>query len=551
MHTLKAPFTQRRRGMLAAGCCLLLCLAASGQQAMRSLPARPNILWITCEDLSPFLPPYGDSTVQTPYLSQLASEGITFTRMFSTYGVCGPSRASIITGMYPTAIGAMHMRTGTVHQDIPWLPNYEAVPPPAVKCFTEYLRAAGYFCSNNKKTDYQFRCPVTAWDENGKNAHWRHRRPGQPFFAVFNIEITHESRLWTRQQQPLRVDPGAVPAPPYYPQHDPVIRRNIARMYDNVMVMDRQVGTLLEQLRADGLLDSTIIFFFSDHGGPLAWYKREASDRGTRVPFLVRFPDGRQAGGRDSALHSLVDLAPTLLSLAGLPLPTHLQGQAFLGPRRAAPRAYVFTARDRMDEQYDLIRAVHDGRYQYIRNYVPGVPYYHDNAYRMHMPMMQEILRLRDADSLNAPLKRWFSPKAPEELYDTRRDPFELHNLAADPRYDTLRQRLAAALDRWIVRTGDRGFMQESALINMQWPGGRQPVTATPEFRVREDQGRPLLEMVCATRGASIAYRLAGDSPGHWRLYSGPLPLAKGQRLQAKAIRIGFAESAAAEYTGP
>lgn len=516
---------------------------------LTSAQKHPNILWITCEDISPFIPSFGDSTIETPNLSALAKDGICFTRMFSVYGVCGPSRSAIITGMYPSSIGSMDMRTGTVHQDIPYLPNYEAVPPPEVKCFTEYLRAAGYYCTNKSKTDYQFKSPVTAWDENGKNATWRHRKPGQPFYSVVNIEITHESRIWVRKDKPLRVDPAKVKVPPYFPQNNAVIRKDIARMYDNIMLLDERVGEVIDELRKDHLLDSTIIIFSSDHGGPIAWYKREPYDRGTHIPFIVRFPDKRRAGTRDEELHSLIDIAPTLLSLAGIRPPAYLQGQAFLGAEKAPRlRKYIYTARDRMDEQYDLIRAVRDKRYQYVRNYDPDIPAYHNNAYRLHMPMMQEILRLKAKDSLNAPLKRWFSAKPAEELYDVQTDPFELKNLAYDTAYTPVLKRMRAALNAWERQTKDKGFMQEKDLIQLMWPGLHQPVTQAPKLELQQTGDNQLVKISCSTPGASIAYRFNTSPEGYWHLYTHPVVLPEGKSIRAKAIRIGYKESEEVSY---
>ena len=542
----------RERSATGAPIAILLLLFLFCQSSAAA-QHRPNILWITCEDLSPFLPAYGDSTIQTPNLSWLAGEGIRFTRMFSTYGVCGPSRSAIITGMYPTAIGAMDMRTGTARQTVSYLPDYEAVPPPKVKCFTEYLRAAGYYCVNNAKTDYQFKVPVTAWDENGKNASWRHRKPGQPFFAVFNIEATHESNLWTRADQPLRVDPDKVPVPPYFPENNPVIRKDLARMYDNIMRMDRAVGHLLDELKADHLLDSTIIIFCSDHGGPIAWYKREVYDRGTHIPFIVRFPDQKNAGTKEEELHSLVDIAPTVLSLAGLHPPAYLQGQAFLGKEKAPhPRAFVFTARDRMDEQYDLIRAVRNKRYQYVRNYDPDIPRYHDNAYRLHMPMMQEILRLKAAKQLTPALKSWFARKPAEELYDLQTDPYELHNLAAEHGLADVLTRMRAALTDWEDQTRDKGFMQEIDLVKLMWPGLQQPVTDPPNIQIQPSAGKAKrMQITCSTPGASIAYRWNNDPPGYWHLYTHPVAVqTKNQAvsLRTKAIRIGYKESKEVVY---
>lgn len=514
--------------------------------------SKPNIIWITCEDISSFLPFYGDSTIETPNLSRLTAESVRFTRMFSVYGVCGPSRSSIITGMYPNSIGAMNMRTGTVNKDYSYLPNYEATPPPEVKCFTEYLRAAGYYCTNNTKTDYQFKTPITAWDENIKTATWKNRAPGQPFFSVFNFEMTHESRIWTRQNQPLRVDPAKVQVPPYFPQNNWVIRKDIARMYDNIMLLDEAIGKLLEELRKDNLFDSTIVFFYSDHGGPIAWYKREPYDRGTLVPFTVRFPDKRGAGTINEELHSFVDLAPTMLSLAGLNIPEYLQGQAFLGTKEAKkPRQDIFTARDRMDEGYELIRSVRDKQYRYVRNYDPGLLKYDNNKYRENMPMMQEILRLKDKDSLNGPLQSWFSPKLPEELYDVQKDPFELKNLANDANYSNVLYRLRNEEVIWVTQTRDKGFMQEKDLINLMWPGMVQPVTSKPVIaKITNSRKESVLQIKCKTPGASIAYRLSTDPTNAWHLYSEAISLASGKSVQAKAIRIGYKESAESIYPG-
>jgi len=341
------------------------------------------------------------------------------------------------------------------------------------------------------------------------------------------------------------VAPDKVPVPPYYPQDNPVIRNNIARMYDNIMMMDKRVGELIDELKEDHLLDSTIIIFSSDHGGPLAWYKREVYDRGTHIPLIVRVPDKRHAGTKDEELHSLVDIAPTMLSLAGIPIPKYLQGQSFLGAKKAVhPRKYIYTARDRMDEQYDLIRAVRDKRYQYVRNYNPDIRRYHNNAYRLHMPMMQEILRLKAKDSLNAPLKRWFSTKPVEELYDVQKDPFELHNLANDVAYLPVLKRMRAALNAWELETRDKGFMQEIDLIKLMWPGLKQPETHTPKIEVlQQTENEKLLKITCATPGASIAYRLNTDPKGYWHLYLHPVSLSDHSSIKAKAIRIGYIES--------
>lgn len=517
---------------------------------------RPNILWITCEDMSANLPSYGDQTVATPTIDRLVREGVRYTHMYSTAGVCAPSRSAIISGMYQTSIGTQHMRTNTASlkrraADPPDIPNYDAVPPPNVKCFTEYLRASGYFCTNNSKTDYQFGNPITAWDENSPKAHWRNRTDkSQPFFSVFNLMVTHESQIWERASKPLRVNPAKVVVPPYYPD-TPIIRRDLARYYDNIMVMDSLAGRILGQLETDGLLENTIVVFYSDHGACLPWYKRELCERGTHVPFVVRFPGKRQAGPRqaggpafrsrlagttDTELHSFVDLAPTMLSLAGVPIPKYMQGQAFLGQQQAKARQAIFGARDRMDEHYDMVRMMRDGRYRYIRNFMPEKPNYQDIAYRKQMPLMQEILRLREAGQLPAVTTRWFQTKPVEELYDLQADPYELTNLAGQPQLGARLRQMRHALADWTTNIGDKGALPERDMVALMYGGSEQPKTAVPIIQPGET-----ITLTCPTPGASIAWQFDGDE--HWQLYHQPVRVPVGRTLYAKAIRYGYAES--------
>ncbi len=253
---------------------------------------RPNILWLVAEDLSPYIPAFGDSTVHTPNLSRLAAEGIRFTNCFSVSGVCAPSRAALATGMYPNRIGATHMRnTGNIKYLPEGIVPYEANPPAEVKMHSEYLRRAGYYCTNNAKEDYQFKKTLTAWDESSPRAHWRNRKAGEPFFAIFNFGVTHESRIWVKAEDSLWVDADLdVPVPPYLPDNE-VGQRDMRRMYSNIMEMDQQVGEILSQLEADGLMENTIIFWYGDHGGPLPRQKRLLYDSGIEVPLIVRYPD--------------------------------------------------------------------------------------------------------------------------------------------------------------------------------------------------------------------------------------------------------------------
>ena len=319
--------------LLGTACTNVLEQPSSPDYGVLKIPERPNILWLVAEDMSPVIPTYGDSTISTPNLSRLAREGVQFTHMFSVSGVCAPSRFGIATGVYPTSGGAQHMRTSSrieYMESIGVIP-YEAVPAPEVRMMSESLRMHGYYTTNNAKQDYQFRAPVTAWDENGNQAHWRNRPDGMPFFSVFNFGVTHESQIWRRAADSLWVEANLdVPIPPYLPDTE-LVRKDVRRMYSNIRILDARIGQMLNQLEADGLLDKTIIFFYSDHGGPLPRQKRQLYDSGLHVPLLVRFPEARLAGTVDSQLVSFIDLAPTAFSLAGIPLPAYLEGQAFLG----------------------------------------------------------------------------------------------------------------------------------------------------------------------------------------------------------------------------
>ena len=489
-------------------------------------PAQPNILWITCEDMSYHLACFGDTEVKTPNLDQLAAEGIRYSHVYSTAGVCAPSRSSIITGMYQNSIGTMHMRTlqsdPYPHKSSP-IKSYSAVLPEPVRCFPEFLRKAGYYTTNNSKEDYQFVPPVTVWDESSPKAHWRNRPrrgdgTGKPFFSIFNLMITHESQLWMREKEPLLVRPEDVTVPAYYPDTQ-TVRHDIARNLSNVMRMDSIVGTIIKQLKDDGLYDNTIIFFYSDHGDGLPFVKREVYDRGLRVPMIVRIPESfnikgsKPAGAIDNQLVSFVDLAPTVLSLASIPVPAYIQGQAFLGEQQAkTPRKYIFAGRDRMDTELDRVRTVGDGRYKYYRNFMPEKPYYQNIGYRQSIPMMHEMLQLRDAGRLNATQMMWFRETKPaEELCDTQTDPNEFTNLVGNPAYKAKLTELRGQMDAWLKRVGDKGAVPEAEMVKQMWNGGNEaPKTAKPELLV---SGKTVA-IRCATPGASIGYQLTnGGSP--------------------------------------
>jgi len=523
------------------------------------LDIRPNILWLVAEDLSPNIPSFGDSTIITPTLDKLASSGVCYDNFFSPHPVCAPARASIITGMYANHIAASHMRTGPWFSDnvsqevidrmaVYWpegIRPYEAVPPPEVKMFTEYLRAAGYYCTNNAKQDYQFRKTMTAWDDSGNNAHWRNRPEGKPFFSVFNFEVTHESRIWSKAEDSLWLSKNLeIPVPPYLPDTE-VGRKDIRRMYSNILEMDAQVGEILDQLDKDGLMDSTIIMWYTDHGGLLPRQKRLLYDAGLKVPMIIRFPEKQFSGMRDNRMISFIDLAPTILSLVGIEPKQYMDGKAFLGEfmRENEPQ-YVFGASDRFDEVYDRNRSVRDKQFKYIRYYMPEKPMFLDVSYRNQMPIMQELLGLRDNGELTEAQSLWFRLQKPdEELFDVLNDPHEIHDLSKDLTYADKLAELRQACDHWVNSINDTGMQDELNLVEEIWPGQIQPITADPVLT----QFGILIEITCETEGASIGYKLIGpnDDPNKmsWAIYTKAIEIPKGSELIANAHRLGYKRS--------
>jgi arylsulfatase A-like enzyme len=527
-------------------------------------PSRPNIVWISNEDMSPRLGAYGDKIARTPVLDKLAKQSVRYTNAFTTAPVCAPSRAAIITGMYQNAIGAQHMRT--TEDTVPELPGpYLAVPPFYVKAFPEYLRAAGYFTSNRAKTDYQFGVPFTIWDDLGQAAHWRNRPDkSQPFFSVFNLEITHESRIFpsspARKGKPLITDPNELQVPPYYPDTK-LVREELARVYDNIADMDGQVGELLKQLDDDGLLENTVVFYWSDHGDGVPRAKRSLYDSGLHVPLIIRWPKNLSpssiAGTVSDQLVSFIDLAPTVLSLAGVEIPGHMQGRVLLGPNAGPAPAYVFAARDRMDIEYDMMRSARDARYLYIHNFNPELPYAGHIVYRNQSDIMQEWLRLQAEGKLTGPAALWMRTNRPaEELYDTRLDPHQIKNLAADPAHRVTLERLRKAVTDWMTRINDQGLINEPEMIQRMWPGGLQPETAQPYIVARRTTESPTrkpslaikepteFDIYVPTQGASIGYTTEDGPNARWRLYTGPIRVDAPMTLRAKAIRYGYKESA-------
>ena len=536
----------------------------------------PNILWLVAEDLSPYLPSFGDSTVTTPNLDRLAREGVRYSNVFSVSGVCAPSRSAIVTGMYPTSIGAHHMRTLSQQAAAKekGLINYEVVPPPNVKMVSQILRENGYYCTNNKKEDYQFYKSVLAWDESSIFAHWRNRPKDSKFFSVFNFGVTHESNLWDpwyRQfdlnpfppdrnvgkwweqfsgiEKPLYVSENIdLNIPPYLPDNS-TVRKDMLRMYSNIVEMDKKVGLIIDQLEKDGLLEKTIIVFYTDHGGPLPRQKRLLYDSGIKVPMIIRYPNKVRAGEVDKRMISFVDFAPTLLSLVEIEPPDYYHGSPFEGIFKSKnERKYIHAAADRFDEYYDQIRAVRDKRYKYLRNYKPDKPYYLPLEYRQKMNTMQELLHLEKEGELNESQLQWFRKSKPEEeLFDTFNDPHELRNLANDTSLKEKLNELKNECDKWIHNTDDKGFMPETELIEMFWPNKKQPRTKKPLITTYDG----MLHAACETEGAGIGYKYRNvDMQPHlgWKPYTKPLKVGKGQEIEWIAHRIGFLPSLTKRY---
>jgi N-sulfoglucosamine sulfohydrolase len=549
------------KALFGIGVASLVSLNGAGQQPQK----RPNILWISTEDLSPHFGCYGDKVAKTPNVDRLAAQGVRYTRVFTTAAISAPVRAGIITGMYQTSIGCMHMRTTSYRRSVEYPVEFTAVPPHYVKTFTEYMRTAGYYCTNNNKTDYQFAkdpVPASIWDECSKTAHYRNRTDkSQPFFAVFNWTGTHESQNWDLKD--VKTDPAKVILPPYYPDTE-IIRRNVAKMYDNVARLDSVVGVLLNELEREGELENTIIFVWGDHGDGLPRGKRWLYDSGLNIPLIIKWPGRMNAGKVDDRLISSIDFGPTVLSLAGIPVPAHMQGIPFLGDQQGTPRDAVFAARDRVDESYDMIRSVRTRDYLYIRNYYPNEPFPIWVPYLSNMPIYMEMLRLDAEGKLTGAQKSWMAyTRPPEELYDVKSDPFQIKNLANDPNYKAVLSDLRQRHEKWTIETGDMGHQNEPEMIEHMWPGGIQPVTDIPYFIINAPEERSVksyrtggtysspmtLGFYCPTHGASIVYTLDEKNNPHWLLYSGPLHLKPGSHtIRVRAVRYGYKDSG--ELTG-
>jgi uncharacterized sulfatase len=451
--------------------------------------ARPNILWLTCEDMGPHIGPYGDRYATTPNLDGFAKTALRYENVWSNAPVCAPARTTLISGMYPTATGSEHMRS-------------MVRLPARMKLYPQHLREAGYYCTNNSKTDYNLEEPGKVWDESSPRAHWKNRPGGKPFFAVFNFTVTHESQIRKRPHTPVH-DPAKAPLPAYHPD-TPEVRQDWAQYYDNITTMDAQVGEKLKELQEAGLADNTLVFFYSDHGSGMPRSKRWPYNSGLRVPMLIHFPAKHRdlapkdyvAGGTTQRLVSFVDFAPTLLSLVGLQPPSYYQGHAFAGKHEAAPQPFIHGFRGRMDERYDLVRSVRDERYVYVRNYMPHKIYGQYLDYMFQTPTTRVWRKLYDEGKLKPPQTAFWEKKPAEELYDLQSDPDEVTNLAGSAAHRAVLAKLRKAQQELALRIRDVGMLPEAEMHS-------RAVASTPYEVGRDEERLPLGRILSVATAAS------------------------------------------------
>jgi N-sulfoglucosamine sulfohydrolase len=440
--------------------------------------AKPNVLWITGEDMSAkWLACYGNQQIKTPHFDQLAREGFLYTRCFAHTSVCAPSRSGWITGIHPVSTGTIYMRS-----------QHET--PAALTWYPDALRANGYFTANFTKTDYNTstrRAPgfgggenqgtvghfLNLWDSY-ENFAWKspHRKPNQPFFQVINAAGCHESYLHKDNHTNEDVDPATMELAAYHPDI-PAIRLDYARYTVGVRAADKALGRILAQLKEDGLADDTVVVYTSDHGGVIGRSKRYLYDSGTRAAFMVRIPSkfkhlwpAEKPGVRIDRLITFIDMPKTWLAITGSAIPPEMQGKIFLGEKQDPPREHVFMARERMDEVPDMQRALRDHRYLYIRNYEPFRPNGQFLGYLWQAPSMPAWEAHHKAGKTDALTGAFFRPKPAEELFDCERDPDNVKNLAGEPAQAQRLAQMRAGLQQQQTALADCGFLPEATLVN-------------------------------------------------------------------------------------
>ena len=498
-------------------------------------PGRPNILWISLEDITPMMGCYGDVYAHTPVFDSLAAHGIRYTKAHAVAPVCSTSRSSIITGMYPNSLGTLHHRSNTR-------------PPPFAKLFPSLLIETGYYTSNNYKEDYNMGA-VTGedagkeqkidpiWHESSRQAHWRNRpQKDQPFFAVFNFTDCHssitkysedeivEERL-NRLQPGDFHDPEKAPVPAFNP-NVPEFRKVWSRYYDAVTQVDYRAGEVIDQLKEDGLWEDTIIFVWADHGVGMPRGKHTLWEQGTHVPLIARFPEKYQhlapadPGAVIDGLVTLMDLGPSVLTLAGLDIPEHMEGRPLLcknGPGEIEYRDAVFSMRDRLDSRFEMVRAVRDPRYRYQRNFFPHLPFKPYEDYEFGAAVVLEWVELAREGKLTGPLEMLAMRFKPvEELYDSENDPLLINNVIDDPKYAEVVKRMRDRLHQWMLDTRDIAILEETEMLGRleegesPWDLGQsldnyERVLETANLQVRGEAAIP--ELLARTKDPDSAIR--------------------------------------------
>lgn len=519
---------------------------------------RPNILIIMADDMSPKINALGDKTAITPNIDKLVESGKSYINAFTTAGVCACSRSSLLTGKNQISIGAMHMRTST-RTEVPYL----AVPDSNIKAFPEILRKFGYFTFTNDKLDYQFSGilpgtgPFTIWNSEDSFYGWKERQTKQPFFGIINLTVTHESGLFVgkmnsalataiklRQkaiqfQYDAPVKSKDVNVPAFLPDTKE-IREDIARVYNNIYILDLQVKEILDELKADGLIENTIIIFTSDHGDGLPRYKRELFDTGINVPLIMVIPDKfnkweTDPNSKSERLISFLDIAPTILDLAGISVPEYMDGISFFSSNE---NRYIFAARDRLDNQEGKVRAIRDKRYKLIKNFSPGIVGAQKLEFRENLQSVKKMRSMLNKGTLTASQKIWFE-KIPEvQLYDLWRDPNEVQNLANKESMFSKKSELEDALDNWIKENDVYANLLEDDLSEKFWPNAKQPITDIPVFH--NDGEFLIVENTNRSNGASIGYSYDGKK---WKVYSGPIRAYPRKNIFLKSVKYGWRES--------
>jgi arylsulfatase A-like enzyme len=426
---------------------------------------KPNILLLIAEDISPMLGCYGDEYATTPSLDKLATESVIFTRALTTAPICAPSRSCLVSGLYATSLGTQHLRS-----DVPF--------PDQLKTLPELMREAGYFTALRNKTDYNFSAEGLweLWDSS--YTPWRKNDTGKPFYSYMNIGPSHEGSVSNKEQyqqltqnlaDELRHNPDQVKVPPYYP-NTPEIRRILANYYDVMTVLDQNVGHVLDSLEQDGLKNNTVVIFIADHGLGLPRYKRWLYKTGMNVPMIVHAPKkyqhlipGYDAGSKNTHLISFIDIAPTILGLGGAEVPDYMQGKPMFGTNGKIDRKFAFGARDRADDMYEMSRSVTDGRYFYVRHFMPHYPFIQPGfIFSDEKDIFRELRRAYlNGESNDEQLKLW-QTKEVEELYDWESDPNETRNLAEDSEYSEIKNQLKDQLHHWMLETKDLGLLPEA-----------------------------------------------------------------------------------------